>query len=63
MLLKAFEIGWTLVFFVMVLMRCLTATAVVFRGVVPVTLEISWDTIALMGLAFGIGMLARESIR
>lgn len=62
MLLKAFEIGWTLVFLTMVVMRCLTATAVVFREIIPVTFEITWDSIALMGLAFGIGMLVRDRI-
>jgi len=50
MLMKAFEIAWTLVFLVVVILRYLSV----------VTFEIGYDEIALMGLAFGIGMIIRE---
>jgi len=52
MLLKAFEIAWTLVFLVMVILRYLSV----------VTFEIGYDEITLMGLAFGVGMLVREAV-
>ena len=50
MLVLAFEVCWTLLFLVLVLMRYATA----------ITFEVGYDELALMGLAFGLGMLFRE---
>lgn len=52
MLMKAFEVAWTLVFLVVVILRYLSV----------VNFEIGYDEIALMCLAFGVGMIAREVV-
>jgi len=53
MLLKVFEITWTLIFTILVILRYMSV----------VTFEVGYDELALMGLAFGIGMLVREVIK
>ncbi|MHA1287650.1 MAG: hypothetical protein ACTSPB_09640 [Candidatus Thorarchaeota archaeon] len=52
MLMKAFEAAWTLVFLVVVILRYLSV----------VNFEIGYDEIALMCLAFGVGMIVREVV-
>jgi len=46
----SFEICWTLLFLAIVVLRWLSV----------VTFEVGYDETALMGLAFGVGMLVRE---
>jgi len=52
MLMLAFEICWTLLFLVLLVMRYLSV----------VTFEVGYDEFVMMGFAFGLGMLIRDLI-